>query len=378
MASLGRTGQRSWMLFGRKKVGSRPPSGKLQPSRSYENGLHLMHRKRQLQAVEDLHEADGGLRRIPSIDSDMSSALPDRHTPTASRSKGMMTTRTWSIDDDLDKLVNDSDYETDYEDDVSEAEHDFERTFPSPPVDDMKHRARECIKKGELVPDQIVVEILRERMAQRDCQLHGWILDGFPRNTKQVEILDKLNLLPDVVVALKVTDQDVLDRLVHRRLDPVTGKIYNMKHLPPDCPKIINRLTQRADDNVGVICSRLSTFNKDTRPIMQKLAEKNLPILEIDAGNGRTADEVNAEIRRRLIDQFVYGDTHIRNSGAQMRILIVGPPGCGKGTQAERLRANFGLVHISTGDLLVKISADERPKNKENLKSRPVPVRGSK
>ncbi|CAH2044864.1 unnamed protein product, partial [Thlaspi arvense] len=109
-------------------------------------------------------------------------------------------------------------------------------------------RAKEYMEKGQLVPDEIVVMMVKDRLSQTDSEQHGWLLDGYPRSSSQATALKGFGFQPDLFILLEVPEDILIERVVGRRLDPVTGKIYHLKYSPPETEEIAARLTQRFDD----------------------------------------------------------------------------------------------------------------------------------
>uniref|UniRef100_A0A803KZX6 adenylate kinase n=1 Tax=Chenopodium quinoa TaxID=63459 RepID=A0A803KZX6_CHEQI len=109
-------------------------------------------------------------------------------------------------------------------------------------------RAKEYMDKGQLVPDEIVVMMVKDRLMQPDSQEKGWILDGYPRSLSQAIALKDFGFQPDLFILLEVPEELLVERVVGRRLDPVTGKIYHLTYSPPESDEIASRLTQRFDD----------------------------------------------------------------------------------------------------------------------------------
>ncbi|KAJ0026428.1 hypothetical protein Pint_07377 [Pistacia integerrima] len=109
-------------------------------------------------------------------------------------------------------------------------------------------RAKEYMEKGQLVPDEIVVMMVKERLSQPDSLEKGWLLDGYPRSSSQATAVKKFGFQPDLFILLEVSEDILVERVVGRRLDPVTGKIYHLKYSPPETEEIAARLTQRFDD----------------------------------------------------------------------------------------------------------------------------------
>jgi adenylate kinase len=136
-------------------------------------------------------------------------------------------------------------------------------------------KAKQYMDQGKLVPDEVVIGMVRERLARNDCQ-KGFILDGFPRTIAQAEALDKmlpeLKMKLDSVVEIAVPDQDVIKRLSGRRTCSKCGAMYHIEFNPPKkdmkCDKCGGDLYQRDDDNEKTIKSRLDVYHSQTAPLI--------------------------------------------------------------------------------------------------------------
>lgn len=159
--------------------------------------------------------------------------------------------------------------------------------------------AKQYIDKGQLVPVELVAKIIKDRLAQKDCE-EGYILDGFPRSAEQADMLTKINeeLDGDKEVSFKAVyfdlDQEILiSRIVNRRSCPKCGEIYNIKfHTPKTegvCDKCGTELTQRKDDNEETAKARFETYFRETAPLVDYY--KNKDVLRTIDANG-TIDEV--------------------------------------------------------------------------------------
>jgi len=131
------------------------------------------------------------------------------------------------------------------------------------------------MSKGELVPDEIVIEVLKKRLQEADC-VNGFILDGFPRTLNQAKALDnmlnELNLKIDAVIYIDVPDEEIMKRLSLRRTCKVCGRIYNLHYNPPKqdgkCDVCGGELIIRDDDKPEVIKNRLKVYNDQTKPLV--------------------------------------------------------------------------------------------------------------
>ena len=159
--------------------------------------------------------------------------------------------------------------------------------------------AKQYIDKGQLVPVELVAKIIKDRLAQKDCE-EGYILDGFPRSAEQADMLTKINEELDggKEVSFKAVyfdlDQEILiSRIVNRRSCPKCGEIYNIKFHPPKtegvCDKCGTELTQRKDDNEETAKARFETYFRETAPLVDYY--KNKDVLRTIDANG-TIDEV--------------------------------------------------------------------------------------
>lgn len=106
----------------------------------------------------------------------------------------------------------------------------------------------------------IIVQV-KDRLAEEDCQTKGWLLDGFPRTPAQAQALEDAGIQADCFIFLNVPDEVLVERVVGRRTDPVTGKIYHMTFSPPEDEEVVNRLEQRSDDTEEKVKVRLEQFH---------------------------------------------------------------------------------------------------------------------
>lgn len=136
--------------------------------------------------------------------------------------------------------------------------------------------AKQYIDAGELVPDEVVIGIVKERLAASDCQT-GYILDGFPRTVKQAEALSQFAKI-DVALNLSLADEVIVQRLSGRRVCLKCGATYHINSLAgrEDCAACGDRLVQRKDDSPETIQNRLSVYAAQTAPLIDFYREKGL------------------------------------------------------------------------------------------------------
>ena len=150
--------------------------------------------------------------------------------------------------------------------------------------------AKKYMEAGELVPDDIIIGLIEERMQQDDAS-EGVLFDGFPRTIPQAEALAEIAEV-SLVISIEVPDDAIVGRIVGRRMDPDTGDIYHVTFKPAPAD-IAERLIQRKDDNEEAVRTRLSAYHNQTSPLAEWYAEKGL--LATVNGNQGMAD-VGAEI----------------------------------------------------------------------------------
>ena len=144
-------------------------------------------------------------------------------------------------------------------------------------------KAKEYMDKGELVPDEIVIGIVKERLKQPDCE-KGFILDGFPRTIAQAEALDKmleeLGKKIDAVINIHVPEEEIIKRIVNRRTCKKCGAIYHLIYSPPKepnkCDKCGGELYQRDDDKEETVRERLRVYREQTEPLIEYYKKKGI------------------------------------------------------------------------------------------------------
>ncbi|KAJ7951165.1 adenylate kinase [Quillaja saponaria] len=156
-------------------------------------------------------------------------------------------------------------------------------------------QAKEYMERGQLVPNEIVVMMVKECLLKPDSKENGWLLDGYPRSTSQATALKEFGFEPDLFILLDVSEDLLVERVVGRRLDPVTGKIYHLKYSPPESKEIASRLTQRFDDTEEKVKLRLHTHHQNVEAVLSMYGDITIKI----DGNG-SKEEVFSQIDNAL------------------------------------------------------------------------------
>ena len=159
--------------------------------------------------------------------------------------------------------------------------------------------AKRYMDAGQLVPDSVVVAMVRERLAMDDCA-NGYLLDGFPRNLDQANALDTFSQLT-AVVDIAVADEKLIARLSGRRVCPKCGGTYHISKIGDavKCPECGGELIQRDDDNPATIANRLNVYHAQTSPLTAYYAEKGI-LKQVDGA--LQMEEVSSAILKALAE----------------------------------------------------------------------------
>tara|TARA_B100002052_G_scaffold238275_1_gene222064 strand:- start:1005 stop:1640 length:636 start_codon:yes stop_codon:yes gene_type:complete len=164
---------------------------------------------------------------------------------------------------------------------------------------DLGRKVQEYLSSGRLVPDNIIIEMLVERISQNDCE-NGFLLDGFPRNLDQAKALDEAEVEINLILFLKISEKEIIERMSGRRVHLPSGRSYHVVYNPP---KVEGKddltgeiLIQREDDHPDVIKKRLQVYYEETEPLLSFYRQKDISFYEIDAS--KTLEEVTEDIRK--------------------------------------------------------------------------------
>ena len=140
-------------------------------------------------------------------------------------------------------------------------------------------QAKSYIDAGKLVPDEVIIGIVNERLSQDDCA-KGYILDGVPRTIAQAEALEKAGIQFDAVVSIEISEDEILRRMSGRRVCEACGSSYNVEAVPPRvegiCDNCGGKLIQRKDDTPETVRERLKVYHTETEPLVGFYAQRGL------------------------------------------------------------------------------------------------------
>lgn len=154
-------------------------------------------------------------------------------------------------------------------------------------------KAKSYIDAGALVPDEVIIGIVDERLAQDDCK-NGYILDGVPRTIAQAEALEKAGIGFDAVVSIEISEEEILRRMSGRRVCGACGASYNVDFVPPRvegiCDSCGGKLIQRKDDTPETVRERLKVYHTETEPLVDFYANRGLlrPVRSADTKEATT------------------------------------------------------------------------------------------
>ena len=164
---------------------------------------------------------------------------------------------------------------------------------------ELGRKVQEYLSSGRLVPDNIIIEMLVERISKNDCE-NGFLLDGFPRNLDQAKALEEAEVEINLILFLKISEKEIIERMSGRRVHLPSGRSYHVVYNPP---KVEGKddltgeiLIQREDDHPDVIKKRLQVYYEETEPLLSFYRQKDISFYEIDAS--KTLEEVTEDIRK--------------------------------------------------------------------------------
>ena len=132
-------------------------------------------------------------------------------------------------------------------------------------------QAKEVMDAGQLVSDDIIINLVKERIAQPDCK-NGFLFDGFPRTIPQADSLNEAGIVLDHIIEIKVDDDEIIKRITGRRIHPESGRVYHIEYNKPQNPGLDDKtnepLIQRDDDKKETVLKRLEVYHKQTEPLV--------------------------------------------------------------------------------------------------------------
>ncbi|MDC0213858.1 adenylate kinase [Gammaproteobacteria bacterium] len=170
---------------------------------------------------------------------------------------------------------------------------------------DLGDRVKKVMEAGALVSDEIVIELVRDRIGQPDC-MNGFLFDGFPRTIPQAEAMSKAGVVLDAVVEIQVKDEELVKRATGRRVHANSGRVYHVEYNPPKVSgkddETGDDLVHREDDMEATVRERLSVYYEETYPLVnyyKDLVSEGLKYVEVD-GQSHNLSEIQKNISNGL------------------------------------------------------------------------------
>ena len=170
---------------------------------------------------------------------------------------------------------------------------------------DLGDRVKKVMEAGALVSDEIVIELVRDRIGQPDC-MNGFLFDGFPRTIPQAEAMSKAGVILDAVVEIQVEDEELVKRATGRRVHASSGRVYHVEYNPPKVSgkddETGDDLVHREDDMEATVRERLSVYYEETYPLVnyyKDLVREGLKYVEVD-GQSHNLSEIQKNISNGL------------------------------------------------------------------------------
>lgn len=171
---------------------------------------------------------------------------------------------------------------------------------------DLGQKAKAYMDAGQLVPDEVIIGLVKERIAQPDCE-NGFLLDGFPRTLAQADALKEAGVEIDAVIEMDVPDEEIVKRMSGRRVHPGSGRTYHIVYNPPKeedkDDETGEPLIQREDDQPEVVLDRLKVYHEQTQPLIdyyRKEAEANANLKYIYVDGTQDIETVQKQILSAL------------------------------------------------------------------------------
>ena len=166
--------------------------------------------------------------------------------------------------------------------------------------------AKEAIDKGALVTDDIIIGLVKERIAQEDCK-NGFLFDGFPRTVVQADAIKEAGIHIDAVVEIDVSDDEIVKRMSGRRVHLASGRTYHIVYNPPKVEgkddETGEELIQRDDDREEIVLDRLKVYHEQTQPLVsyyKEMAKNDSSLKYVSVDGTKHIDEVQKEILSKL------------------------------------------------------------------------------
>jgi len=209
-------------------------------------------------------------------------------------------------------------------------------------------QAKVSLEHEEDIPGDVLGLLVKERISKKDCSDHGWMLVGYPKTRDQALALQRHGIFAKHVVFLEAPDMVLVERFMGKRVDPQTGGIYHLTFEPPESPDVTRRIQPIENQTEKFLRKQLLHYHRNIEGIRAAVSKGTTKIINAD----QPKSDVHAQVHHFLCQQA-------RSVAPQCpRVILQGPRGSGKATQAALLSAKYGLVNVSMVELIKQAIAD--------------------
>lgn len=214
---------------------------------------------------------------------------------------------------------------------------------------ELTRATRQYTEEGQGIPQDLWIKLIEERLSKADCVRRGWMLEAIPKSREEALCLQASGITPEHVVMLQGRDEVLTERSLGKRIDPVTGDVYHLTFMWPESAEVAQRL-ERPDCIMAEeeIACQLQAYYREVQGL-QSTYRNCLKIID--------ADQPHVDVFAQALSYVL--SRHHSDAPHTPRILLFGPPGCGKSLQASLLAQKYSLVDICCGELLKAVAADE-------------------
>ncbi|KAK3538902.1 hypothetical protein QTP86_020172 [Hemibagrus guttatus] len=214
---------------------------------------------------------------------------------------------------------------------------------------ELTRAARQYTEESQEIPRDLWIQLIEERLSKADCVRRGWVLEAIPKSRQEALCLQASGIAPEHVVMLQARDDVLTERSLGKRIDPVTGDVYHLTFMWPENAEVAERL-ERPDSQTTEeeITRQLQAYHRELQGL-QDTYSNCIKIID--------ADQPHVDVFAQVLNYVL--SRHRSDAPHTPRILLFGPPGCGKSLQASLLAQKYSLVDICCGELLKAVAADE-------------------
>ncbi|XP_077986552.1 adenylate kinase 8-like [Glandiceps talaboti] len=209
-------------------------------------------------------------------------------------------------------------------------------------------RAKEFVARKEEIPTELWVELIQNRLKLFDCVKKGWVLEGFPQTKEQARALQTVGVHPKHFVLLDCPDTVLIERQMGKRVDPETGNVYHTTFDWPSSSEIASRLVEPSNNTEDAMVNRLVVYHRHIDGILECYCKVSKKI---------NADQPKSDV---FSQAWSFLNSQARTAAPHSpRIVLLGPTGSGKKTQAALLASKYHIVSVSTGQLVKEAIVNE-------------------